>query len=287
MNSWANLFAWPARMGGEHLANEDASLKHVEVRRQGRISVICFDRGTPANPLSLGLMRELTDVARGFENDHETSAIVLTGRSDNFSMGFDLKDPETMALREAPLAERRLAFMTGDRMCRAWEELQPLTISAIEGWCVGGGVALAVATDLRVLGLGSGIYVPEVERGLNMSWGSVPRIANLVGPARAKRIIVLAEKVMADRAMEWGLADMAVPDGSAIDAAMEIAERAASLPPVALRMCKQSIDAYANALAKVSSHPDYDQFALAFASDDGAEGIDAFIEKRPPRFTGR
>ena len=261
-------------------------MKHVSIERQGRISIVRFDREIAANPLSLELIRELTAVARSFDDDTETSAVILAGRTDNFTMGFDLKDPEVAALRKAGLAERRLGLMAGGRMCRAWEEIQALTISAIEGWCVGGGVALAASTDLRVAGQGSGFYVPEIERGMNMSWGSVPRITNLVGPARAKRIVILAEKVMAARAEKWGLADELADDGASLDAAMVMAERAASLPPVALRMCKQDINAYANALAHTASHSDYDQFALAQDSKDFAEGVQAFLEKRPATYTG-
>ena len=261
-------------------------MQYVSIERRGRTAIVRFDRGIPANPLSYALMRELTDAARSFEDDPETSAIILTGRSDHFSMGADLKDARIGALRDMPLAERRLTLMTGARMCRAWEELQPLTISAIEGWCVGGGVALSVSTDLRVIGASSGMYVPEIERGMNMSWGSVPRITNLVGPAKAKRIIVLAEKIMADRAVDWGLADEIAPDGVVLDKAMEMAERAAAMPPVALRMCKQDINAYANALAQVSSHSDFDQYALAQSGEDYLEGVNAFLEKRDPKYTG-
>ena len=261
-------------------------MDHVRIERRGRVAVVRFDRGIPANPLSYAAMRELTAAARSFDDDTELSAVVLTGRGDNFSMGADLKDPENRGSRDLPLAERRVALMTGARMCRAWEEVQPLTISAIEGWCVGGGVALTVATDLRVIGASGGMYVPEIERGMNMSWGSVPRITNLVGPARAKRIVVLAEKVMAERATDWGLVDEVVPDGAALEAALEMAERAASLPPVAVRMCKQDINAYANALAHVAAHSDFDQYALAQSGEDFEEGVRAFLEKRAPNYTG-
>lgn len=259
-------------------------MKYVKIDRQGPISIVSFDRGKAANPLSHDLMRELTEAARSFEDDHETSAIVLTGRADNFSMGFDLSDPETQRLRDVSLAERRLGVTLGKRMCQAWEDLQPLTISAVEGWCVGGGVALAVATDLRVIGEGAQLYVPEIERGLNMSWGSVPRITNLVGPARAKRIIILAEKLDAECALAWGMADRIAQDGTCLEASLELARRAASLPAVALRMCKQDINAYANALAGLASHSDQDGFALALGSEDAQEGIAAFLEKRTPKF---
>ncbi|MEP0945167.1 MAG: enoyl-CoA hydratase/isomerase family protein [Rhizobiaceae bacterium] len=261
-------------------------MKHVQIEHRDKIAIVTFDRGNAANPLSYQLMRELTEAARSFEDDHQTAAIILSGRKDNFTLGFDLKDPEVKRLQDARLAERRVMVTTGKRMCQAWEDLQPLTISALEGWCVGGGVALSVATDLRIISRPGGMYVPEVERGMNMSWGSVPRIVNLVGPARAKRIIVLAEKMSAVRAVEFGLADEMVEAGTTLDFALEMAKRAAQMPPVALRMCKRDINAYTNALAAVASHGDFDDFTLASGSQDGMEGMASFLEKRPPKFDG-
>ena len=264
----------------------EKTMAAVNIVKEGRLARVTFEREGTANALSLSLMRELTEAARSFENDSETSAIVLSGSEDNFCLGFDLQDDEFASLSTATLAERRTAFEVGSRMCQAWEDIQALTISAINGWCVGGGVALAVSTDLRVMAKNSHLYVPEIERGLNMSWGSVPRITNLVGPARAKRIIVLAEKIDAARAVDWGMADEIAPQGQVIETALGLAERAASMPPVALRMCKQGINAYANALARTASWFDHDQFTLAQQSQDAAEGINAFFERRAPDFKG-
>jgi enoyl-CoA hydratase/carnithine racemase len=259
----------------------------VTVEKADRIARVRFDRGDPANSLSFAIMRELTTVAHDLADDPDLCAVVLTGRADNFCLGMDLKDEEVVKSATAGLAERRVALKTGPRMCRAWEELDPLTIVAIEGWCVGGGVALAVSCDLRIIGSGGHFYVPEVERGFNMSWGSVPRITNLVGPAKAKRIVVLAEKLDAARAVDWGVVDEAVPDGTAAEAALEMARRAAALPPNGVRLCKAAINAHANALNATASHADMDQFALTQNSEDCAEGLRAFLGKRDPVFTGR
>jgi len=259
---------------------------HVDIERRGRIAIVRFDRGDNANALSLQLCRDLTVAARSFENDPEVSAVILTGSATRFSNGADLRDEELRASRKAPLAQRRLAMQTGGRMCRAWEEIEALTIVAVEGWCVGGGAAIAAACDLRVAADDASFYVPEIERGMNLSWGTVPRLVHLVGPARAKRIIVLAEKLDAQRALEWGLVDEIAPRGGALDAALAMAERAASLPPVQMRMIKQAINAAAFALDRAVSHADFDQFALAASSGDFAEGVQAFLERRPPRYTG-
>lgn len=261
-------------------------MQYVTVERRDRIAIVRFDRGDRANAMSVALCRELTEVARGFADDPLLAAVVLTGSADNFTMGADLQDPELRERRQAPLAERRLAMQTGGRMCRAWEEIEALTVVAIEGWCVGGGAALSVACDLRVAADNARFYVPEIERGMNLSWGAVPRITHLVGPARAKRIVILAQKLDASAAAEWGLVDSVCAPGNTVANALDWAERAASMPPVQLRMIKQAINASAFALDRAVSHADFDQYALAAASGDYEEGVRSFLERRPPRYTG-
>jgi enoyl-CoA hydratase/carnithine racemase len=261
-------------------------MKYVSIERRDRVAIVRFDRGDRSNAMSVALCRELTEAARSFENDPLLGAVVLTGSAATFTMGADLRDPEMAQRRQAPLAERRISLQTGGRMCRAWEEIEALTIVAIEGWCVGGGAALSVACDLRVAARDARFYVPEIERGMNLSWGAVPRITHLVGPAKAKRIVVLSEKLDAPTAERWGLVDALVDPGESLASALEWAERAASLPPVQVRMIKQAINASAFALDRAVSHADFDQYALAAASGDFEEGVRAFLERRPPRYTG-
>jgi len=256
----------------------------VSIERKGRIAVIRFDAGDGKNALSRQVLRDLTAAARSFEDDAETSAIVLTGAAEVFTLGFDLREAKTDGIG---LAERRSLQAIGPRLCRAWETLEPMTFCAIEGWCIGGGVALAAALDLRLAGAGARFYVPEIERGMNMSWQSVPRLVALMGPARTKRVTVMAERVEAERAREWGLVDELVLKGGAFAAAMAMAERTASLPPVQVRMCKEGVNAASTALHHAVSVMDRDQYALAAQSEDYREGVRSFLEKRPPRYTGR
>jgi enoyl-CoA hydratase len=256
----------------------------VSIERKGRIAVIRFDRGDGKNALSRQIMHDLTVAARSFEDDTETSAIVLAGAAEVFTLGFDLSEARP---RDIGLAERRHLHALGPRLCGAWEALEPMTFAAVEGWCVGGGVALVAALDLRLAGAGARFYVPEIERGMNMSWQSVPRLVALLGPARTKRLTVMAERIDAERAQEWGLVDEVTPAGGAFAAAMAMAERAAALPPVQLRMCKEGVNAASTALHHAVSFMDRDQYALAAQSEDYREGVRAFLEKRPPRYTGR
>lgn len=258
----------------------------IKTTIEGRIATVRFDRGDKANALSAEALRQLTDVARSFHARPDISAVVLTGQAKNFTLGADLKDPERGAMREQKLAQRRVSLRLGPEMCEAWEKVDALTIMTIEGWCVGGGAALAVACDLRVMAKSATVYVPEVERGMNMSWGSIPRMTALVGPARAKRMAALCEKVDAATALAWGLADAVAEDGKALDRAMEFARAAAELPPTALKMVKQDVNTAALALARATGHRDLEAFALMERSEDFAEGVSSFLEGRKPKFTG-
>lgn len=263
------------------------SWQYVSIEKRERIAVVRFDRGDDRNALSRQVLHELMEAARSFEEDLTTSAVVLTGRAGVFTVGLDLKDAMAATADDPGLGERRLLSSLGQRMSRAWEEIAPLTIVAIEGHCVGGGVALSVACDLRVCGASSKLLVPEIKRGMNMSWQSLPRITALVGPARAKQLVILARPLDADTALGWGLVQEVVADGEAFARAMAIAEEAAAMPPQALRMIKQGINMAAMPLAHAVSYMDADQNALARLSDDYDEGVRSFLEKRPPRFTGR
>lgn len=258
----------------------------VRIETEGRVATVSFDTGSKANALSQKLMRELTEAARRFHGDPAISAVILTGRADNFTLGADLKDPEGVDVRKLGYSERRVRLRNGADMCAAWEQVDALTICAIEGWCVGGGAALSAFCDLRVASSEATFYVPEVERGMNMSWGSIPRFVALVGPARTKRIAGLCEKIRAETAMAWGLYDHLAAPGETLAKAREVAASAARLPPTALKMVKQDVNIAALALAQATAHRDLEAFALMQQTDDFREGVKAFFEKRDPDFTG-
>ncbi len=258
----------------------------IKVETQGRIAIVRFDRGDKANALSAEALRQLTETARSFHARPDISAVILTGQARNFTLGADLKDPARAEQRGQGLAQRRISLRAGPEMCEAWEKVDALTIMAIEGWCVGGGAALAVACDLRVMAKSATVYVPEVARGMNMSWGSIPRMTALVGPARAKRLAGLCEKVDGQTALAWGLADAVCEDGAAVARAMEFATAAAALPPTALKMVKRDVNVAALALSQATAHRDLEAFALMEQSEDFAEGVSSFLEGREPKFTG-
>lgn len=250
----------------------------VTVRRDGPVALVRFERPTGLNAFDQSLIRELTAVARELQDDLETRAVVLSGSRRAFSAGIDLRDAEMWSPAASDVAAREL-FYRGPRLCRAWEELPQVTVAAIEGMAVGAGVALAIACDWRVIARDASLYVPEVKVGLNLQWGALPRLVTLVGPARAKRITILCEKMGAEQAADWGLVEEIAEPGGAEDVALGLARSAAAMPPAAVRMVKEAVNATAGALHRATSFADADQSALTASHADARRAREEFAAR--------
>jgi len=234
----------------------------IRIERQEKTAVVTFDRGERLNAFNQHLIQGLTQAAQEFARDQTIQAIVLTGTPQAFSAGMDLDD-EMWHMPEATDLERRETFYSGVRLCEAWERLPQITIAAIDGMAVGAGVALGLACDWRVIAGDAFLYVPEAKVGINLQWGALPRLISLVGPARAKRICLLCEKLPAEQALDWGLVDEVASEGGAVAAALELAVEVNKQPDVAIRMIKEAVNATSNALHRATSFADADQSQLS------------------------
>lgn len=269
------------------MSQDRSGWRDVSIEKSGRVATVRFDRKDGVNALSMRAIRELTEAAEWIRADHDIYAVALVGGEKAFSAGRDLKDPEMDARRNVSLLRRRHAAGAGARLCKAWNELEQFVACGIEGFAIGGGLAFAVSADYRVVGRSAHFRAPEAALGLSMSWGSVPRLVNLIGPARAKQILIHAnDRISAEDALAWGLVQEIVEDGETFSAAVHAAEKAAEIPPVAARMIKRAVDAYAGALAEAVIHMDSDQVLLSESGSDHLEAVDAFLTKRTPTFTG-
>jgi enoyl-CoA hydratase/carnithine racemase len=209
----------------------------VTVERREHATVVGLTRGAKLNAISEQMERELCDAVATPEV-REATCVIFTGGPEVFSAGADLNEWRDYTPAEIMASYRA----TGDFAERVADLPMP-TLSAISGWCVGGGLELALATDFRIAETGVRFRLPEVALGILPSWGGTQRLVRLLGPARAKEVILLRRQVDADEALRLGLVTEVVADGESLSRALELAEYLSGLPSLAVSVTGQVIDA--------------------------------------------
>jgi enoyl-CoA hydratase/carnithine racemase len=252
----------------------------LDIQAKDGVWSVRLNRPQTRNAFSLELMRSLTQTAEQLRDEPGLRAVVLCAAGPHFSAGMDLAEVQKSDASKLSLAERRKLAALGERMCQAWEDIPAMTIAAIEGHCIGGGAALAAALDWRVIGSSAWFWLPEIALGLPLGWGALPRLVSLLGPARAKRFIILGERLQGQQALDFGLAEYLVPEGQAEVEALKLAQRVVELPEVAVAMSKQAVNASANALNHLASHMVSDQLALALASEEALAARARFLTSK-------
>jgi enoyl-CoA hydratase/carnithine racemase len=208
----------------------------VEIEVRDSICVVSLRRPAKLNAISEQMERELCDAVASPEV-RDCACVVFTGGTEVFSAGADLNVERGYAPEEIIASYRG----TGDFAERVAALSQP-TLSAIAGYCIGGGLELALATDFRIADRSADFRFPEVALGILPSWGGAVRTVRLLGPARAKELILLRERVDAERALALGLVTEVVEEGRALERALELAARIAQLPRHAAGVTKRVID---------------------------------------------
>ena len=258
--------------------------RYLSVVRKDTVTTVTLNRPDALNALNTPLMSEIEQVSRSFLDDEQTRVVVFMGEGKHFSAGADLKQPR--AQEESSLLMRRRQAGLGARMIRAIFEINQVTICAIQGVALGGAACIATACDFRIGSDDCKVGYPEVNLGINLMWQSLPLVVRLVGPARAKRMIMLGRHEDAQTLLTWGFLDEVVPRTGLAAAAMRLAETYSRQPPIAVQMIKQSINAVSAAMDDAIMHMDTDQNILTTMTEDRSEGIKAFFEKREPEFKG-
>jgi enoyl-CoA hydratase/carnithine racemase len=226
-----------------------AAYDTLELTVDGAIAHLWLNRPAALNALSPRALDEIADVFTALQTRFDVQVVVLGGRGRAFCAGADRKDPPARLTRASGAGprERRWVSQIGRRAVEAVERCEAITVARLHGHVVGGGVVLALACDLRVAAAGTRFHVPEVDLGIPLTWGAVPRLAREVGAARAREIVLLCDAFDAAQAAAWNVVHRVVaPD--ALDATVaELAARLAAKAPWALHMTKHQFQAYAKA----------------------------------------
>lgn len=250
------------------------------VVERGPITTIRL-QNPPLNLVTVELTKVLDATLAGIEADRDVRCVIVTGTGDRaFCAGSDVKEFESLRGR---VGEGKLLLEKA--VYRRLARLGVPTIAAIQADALGGGLELALCCDLRVADERAKLGLPEVRLGVMPGSGGTQRLPRIVGPARAKEMILLGDLLDADRALEIGLVNRVAAAGAAMDVAREMAETIASRGPIAVREAKRAIDVAGDTPLDEGFAAEMDASERIFASQDMLEGARAFFEKRPPEFT--
>lgn len=258
------------------------SYKLIKTEKSGHAFIITFNRPDKRNAISTEVMDELIAAAAEAEADKEMRGIIVTGGKEYFSAGADLNDAQALNSPAETLAYLR----KWHRVCRAFEENNLPTIAAIEGFCMTGGYEFVLALDIRVAAHGSSFAITSARIGTVAGAGGTQRLPRIVGPAKALEIMFDADPMDAEEAYRIGLVNKLVRKGGALDAAKKMVEHYATRAPLSLAFIKHTV--HTGMQMDLTSSLDYESFIVSsiYETKDRREGIGAFFEKRPAKFTG-
>ncbi|MBA2423856.1 MAG: enoyl-CoA hydratase/isomerase family protein [Actinobacteria bacterium] len=256
----------------------------VSTEQDGYVATVTIDH-PPVNALSAPLLEELEAEIERLDSDDGVRAIVLRGAGERaFVAGADIS--EFPALREAATEEggsARGIQKLGARMDAARTPF----VAAIHGFCLGGGLELAMCCDIRIASEDAQLGQPEIKLGLIPGGGGTQRLPRLVGLGRTLLLNMTGEFIDAPTAYDWGLVERVVPKEELHDTALRIARTIADRSPVAIGVLRELARTTRDLSLEEGLRREADGFRRCLTSEDGAEGVAAFLEKREPRFTGR
>jgi enoyl-CoA hydratase len=245
------------------------------------VALVALDRPNALNALSFDLLDELASALEALDADAGCRAVVITGSGTRaFAAGADIHE----------LAAQTAASLRAGRRFEAWDRLAAIgvpTIAAVRGYALGGGCELALACDMIVAAEDATFGQPEVRIGVMPGGGGTQRLTRAIGKARAMAMILTGEPIDARTAEALGLVSRVVSPEATVDAALELAGRIAALPPLAVRAAKAAILQADLLDLEAGLAAEREAFFGLFETDDQAEGMAAFIEKRAPTWSGR
>lgn len=254
---------------------------NTDVTIEGAIGVLRVNRPEVRNALDTATVQEMTTAINELTANAAVGTIIVTGAGDRvFVSGADINAIRARGRDDGLAAINQTMFALLDRCPK-------VTIAAVNGLAFGGGCELAAACDLRIAADHARFGQPEVSLGIIPGAGGTQRLPRLIGLGRAKHLILTGDAIDAKTALEWGLVTQVVPGAELMTAARALADRVLSRGPFAIRLAKMAVNASARVDLDSGLLIESLAQALCFQSDDKHEGTTAFLEKRPPTFTGR
>jgi len=254
---------------------------------EDHVLTITLNRPERLNAMNEAMAAEILDALRAAEGEREVLAVILTGNERAFCSGADLGSFKESKDTKFDTYRARHNLRPNRTLYRYLHDYTKPVISAVEGYCLGGGLELAMMGDIIVAGEGAQFGLPEARHGLIPGAGGTQNLPRLIGRALAKELMWTARRITAQEALSYRLVNHAVPKGQALSKAREIVAAMAKNGPLALMMIKQAVNRGMDVPLMHGWFEEQDLAYLLAFSEDRDEGVTAFAEKREPKFKGQ
>ncbi len=249
------------------------------VETDGALGHLTLNRPEKLNPLSTETLCELAAAARWFDEQPAVKVVIVRGAGRSFSAGADLA-----SFSAAQNVSTRDAADRGREMADALEAMRAVSIAAIRGWCVGGGLVLAAACDLRIAAENARFSIPEVDLGIPLAWGGIPRLVREIGPALTKELVLTCRPFDAAEAKAVGFLNRLVPPDALDEHVLELARSLAAKASHTLTSTKRHVNAVTGQMVgTLRSWSDADGLVTAFSDRECAEARRAYLRARRER----
>jgi enoyl-CoA hydratase len=229
------------------------------------------------------VLQDLHDTLQRLKRDDEVRVVVLTGAGDrSFIAGADIKE-----MREKTVLEARTYGELGQECAHILETMRKPALAAINGFALGGGLELALGCDIRIASAKAKLGQPEINLGIIPGWGGTQRLARATNIGFAKELILTGRMVDAEEALQRGLVNHVVPPEEVMPKTLELARDLAAKSPIAVAYAKESTNRALHGDLGANFVNEVNLFSMLFSTADAQEGLQAFIEKRDPKFLGR
>ncbi len=246
------------------------------VRSDGRVGELLLDTPSKLNPLSTETLRSIETAARWFDTHDDLRVVVVRGAGRAFSAGASLSAFGEGIRQDDP----RHDSDSGWRMARAMDEMRAVTVAQIHGWCVGGGLVVAGVCDLRVAAEDARFSIPEIDLGIPLAWGGIPRLVREIGPAATKELVMTCRPFTADEALRLGFLNRVVPLVELDRAVTELVETLASKPKLALLSTKTHVNAVTESMVSTGrSWADADGLLAGLRDPEGKASAAAYLNR--------
>ncbi len=256
----------------------EPAFEEIEVAVEGARGELLLNRPEKLNPLSPRALRELAEAASWFDGHPELKVVVVSGRGRSFSSGADVS-----AFADSPAKgawEARLDADAGRQMADSLERMRAVTIAKIRGHCVGGGVVLAGVCDLRIAAEDARFSIPEVDLGIPLAWGGIPRLVREIGPALTKELVMTCRPFDATEALAAGFLNRVVPAAELDESVEALAASLADKPTLALLATKRHANAAADELAGAGhSWSDADGLLAAIRDPESRASAERYLAR--------